>query len=161
MITCQCGCKFQNSRGDSFVTCPQCHRVYANKIPDFYHPLSEEARRWTCDFCGFFNEDSEGIFLLAICAKCGQPRYPVLVDELTEDIQLFSERISLRNGHAGSRTVYRAATRTVEYSAFVIRGRIFPRTQENEGTLKIPGEIKTKEQLRQYVQSHRSTWIPK
>ena len=74
MVTCRCGCRFENSRWDSFVRCLECGRVYPNVAPDMYHPRTEEERRWKCPSCGAENENSRGSAPLTACATCGAKR---------------------------------------------------------------------------------------
>ena len=74
MVTCRCGCQFENSRWDSHVLCPQCKRIYANTAPDLFHPLTEEERRWTCRQCGRLNEASCAGAPRKACAFCGAVR---------------------------------------------------------------------------------------
>ncbi len=74
MVICRCGCKFENSRWDSFVICPQCGRTYPNSAPDMFHPKTEEERKWKCEKCGTLNEHSKGSGPRTSCAKCGTQR---------------------------------------------------------------------------------------
>ncbi len=70
-LICRCGCRSQTSNMDSFVTCPQCGRTYANDSSFLYHPKTTEELRWKCNICGTINEDSDGTSRRLSCAKCG------------------------------------------------------------------------------------------
>lgn len=74
MVTCRCGCEFDNSRWDAFVCCPQCKRIYANAAPDMFHPRSEEEKRWKCSQCGAMNDPSHAGAPRRVCAICGAGR---------------------------------------------------------------------------------------
>ena len=74
MVTCRCGCEFENERWDSHVRCPACGRVYANSAPNMYHPKSEDELRWKCPSCGETNENSYAGAPRTICVKCGTKR---------------------------------------------------------------------------------------
>ena len=74
MVTCRCGCVFENSRWDSHVMCPQCKRIYPNEAPDMVHPATEEERSWTCAQCGAVNRNSDAGASQMRCADCGAKR---------------------------------------------------------------------------------------
>lgn len=71
MVQCRCGCEFENTRWDSFVTCPDCGRVYANEAPNLFHPKTLEELRWMCHQCSAVNEYSAGSSKRIVCAECG------------------------------------------------------------------------------------------
>ena len=70
MVTCRCGCTFDNSRQDSHVMCPRCKRIYANSAPNLFHPLSEDEKRWKCEACGAVNENSHAGAPRGSCTYC-------------------------------------------------------------------------------------------
>ncbi len=74
MVTCRCGCEFENSRWDSHVMCPQCKRIYANSAPDLFHPRSEEELRWKCAKCGTLNEATHAGAPRRACVHCQAAR---------------------------------------------------------------------------------------
>ena len=74
MVTCRCGCVFENDRGASHVMCPQCKRIYANTAPNLFHPLSEEEKRWRGVRCGAWNEASCAGAPRRVCSQCKAAR---------------------------------------------------------------------------------------
>lgn len=74
MVTCRCGCKFENSRWDSHVMCPECKRIYPNVAPNMFHPETEEERSWKCGKCGAMNSNSLSGGPRTKCEKCGARR---------------------------------------------------------------------------------------
>ncbi|MBQ9942205.1 MAG: hypothetical protein IJP03_04265 [Christensenellaceae bacterium] len=74
MVTCKCGCEFDNSYGDNFVMCPQCKKIYANTAPNLFHPVSEDELNWNCSACGAENSNSYAGAWRRFCEKCGAPR---------------------------------------------------------------------------------------
>ena len=74
MVTCRCGCKFENPMQDSHVMCPDCKRIYPNAAPDMYHPLSIDELKWNCTVCGAANDCSHAGAPRVSCAKCGAKR---------------------------------------------------------------------------------------
>lgn len=74
MVTCRCGCVFDNSPTDSHVMCPGCRRIYANTAPDLFHPRAEEEKRWQCAACGHMNEASHAGAPRRNCASCNTAR---------------------------------------------------------------------------------------
>ena len=78
MVTCRCGCVFENSRWDSHVMCPKCKRIYINSAPDLFRPKSVNEMKWTCSKCGAANDCSYAGAPRTKCAECGatRPGYP-------------------------------------------------------------------------------------
>ena len=74
MVTCRCGCVFENDRWSSHVRCPDCGKIYPNTAPDMFHPISEDELRWICGQCGETNENSYQGCPLTKCIKCGSHR---------------------------------------------------------------------------------------
>ena len=74
MVTCRCGCKFENSSRDSHVMCPECKRIYPNSAPDIVHPKSVDELRWDCPECGATNDSSCAGAPRISCEKCGAKR---------------------------------------------------------------------------------------
>ncbi len=74
MVTCRCGCQFENSRWDSHVMCPECKRIYPNSAPDMYHPQTEDELAWRCGACGEENSNSQAGAPRRKCSRCGAPR---------------------------------------------------------------------------------------
>ena len=74
MVTCRCGCEFENPREFSHVRCPRCGRIYANVSPNMHHPKTEEEYRWKCAKCGAENTPSFAGAPRRKCELCGADR---------------------------------------------------------------------------------------
>ncbi len=82
---------------------------------------------------------------------------------LDSDITLSFESISMKQGHAGSKTRYLAAQHKVIHTSFCTRRWIswlpFHRNSSSRDSLVIPPEVTTESQLRRYVAARRSHWL--
>lgn len=74
MVTCRCGCTFENSCWDSHVMCPKCKRIYPNSAPDMVHPKSVDELMWDCPECNAPNDCSYAGAPRRSCTKCGAKR---------------------------------------------------------------------------------------